>query len=172
MKRVSLNRRLAQDASSDGDVEIVLIKISHADLDQPILLSSDMTERLSTEPLIYGTRSAWNNPAGDPFLFLIMDINLPTDQDDAPASAELFIQAVDPRMTEIMLSTREQASVDIAVVTASDPDLVQFEQRGLKLINADGNDFEIKITFSRDPITQEPWPPARLTKQRFPGLHK
>jgi hypothetical protein len=54
MRRISLNRRLSQDEAHDDDVELVLIKISHPDLDEPILLSSDPTERVSIEPVIYG----------------------------------------------------------------------------------------------------------------------
>jgi hypothetical protein len=149
MRKIALTRRLALDAAFDEDVEIVLVKITHDDLDEPVLLSSDPTTRLSLEPLLYGTNSAWNNPEGKPFLFMLMSTILPGDQDDTPA-----------------------ATVDMAVVLASDPQAVQMEQLGLKLVSADGNANEITLTVSRDPITAEPWPSGRMTRQRFPGLHK
>jgi hypothetical protein len=172
MRRISLNRRLSQDEAHDDDVELVLIKISHPDLDEPILLSSDPTERVSIEPVIYGTYSTWNNTSGNPFYFLMMDAAMPGDQDDAPASATIVVQAITSKIAELLRSTREQATVDMAVVIASDTANVQAEQRGLKLVNAGGNASEITLDVTRDPITSEPWPVGRMTRQRFPGMHK
>jgi hypothetical protein len=102
----------------------------------------------------------------------MMDAAMPGDQDDAPASATIVVQAITSKIAELLRSTREQAIVDMAVVLASDTANVQAEQRGLKLVNAGGNASEITLDVTRDPITSEPWPVGRMTRQRFPGLHK
>ena len=56
-RRVSLNARQAQIDPVSAEIDVVLIEITHPDLDAPIRLSTDNTERISDEPLIYGTRS-------------------------------------------------------------------------------------------------------------------
>ncbi|HEY5209301.1 MAG TPA: hypothetical protein VIJ42_07640 [Stellaceae bacterium] len=74
MRRVSLNQRLSFDAAASDEVEICLIKISHPSLDAPIRLSTDATQRLSIEPLAYGTQSTWNSDGGAvaDYSFLLM----------------------------------------------------------------------------------------------------
>ncbi len=56
MRRVSLNARTAFDAATTAEVEIAQIMIEHPALDAPVRLSTDPTERISTDPLMYGTR--------------------------------------------------------------------------------------------------------------------
>lgn len=68
MRRVSLNARLAQDALGSDEIYVALFEINHPDLEKPIRLSTDNTERLSVEPLYYGTRSTWRGPIRSPIL--------------------------------------------------------------------------------------------------------
>jgi hypothetical protein len=172
MKRVSLTRRLAADAVSDTDIEIVLVKITHDALDGAIYLSSDPTQRLSVEPLIYGTRSAWNNSELIEYLFLPMSAILPGDEDDTPPSGSIVIEAATSQMASVLRSTLEQANVDMAVVLASDTNAIQYEVRDLKLVEHSIGTNDITLTVTRDPITAEPWPSQRMTRHRFPGLFK
>jgi hypothetical protein len=171
-RRVSLNARLAAEDHASDELEIVLLRITHPALPEPIRLSSDNTERLSVEPLYYGTRSAWLSPAGQPYLFMMMSAILPGDQDDAPPAATIIVDAITARIAETLRMTTARANVDMAVVLASDIHRPQAEWRGLKLISAEGSAAEISLTISMEPITSEPWPAARMTRARFPGLHK
>ncbi len=66
--------------------------------------------------------------------------------------------------------TLTRATVDLAIVLASSPDLVEAEWRGLKLMTAEGDAGDVTFTFSREPLSQEPYPADRMTRQRFPGL--
>ena len=50
MRRVSLNARLAREAGSTAAIEAALFEITHPDLEAPIRLSTDNTERLSDDP--------------------------------------------------------------------------------------------------------------------------
>lgn len=172
MRRVSLNARVAQDATASDEVEVILFKITHDDLEEPIRLSTDPTERLSIEPLSYGTRSTWLTDDGSPFLFCLLSAMLPDDQDDQPQAASVVIEAVDRDIAMLLRSTTKRATVDMAVVLASSPDLVEGEWRGLELITAEGDSGEIRLTISRDPITSEPYPARRMTRNVMPGLHR
>lgn len=172
MRRVSLNARRSQDASASDEVEVILFKITHDDLDMPIRLSTDPTERISVDPLAYGTRSTWLTTDGSPFLFCLLSTMLPDDQEDQPQAASVVIEVVDREIAAMLRSTTKRAAVDMAVVLGSSPDLIEAEWRGLELITAEGDAGEIRLTISRDPITSEPYPARRMTRNVMPGLHR
>ncbi|MFV0301558.1 MAG: hypothetical protein ACK5IP_11880, partial [Paracoccus sp. (in: a-proteobacteria)] len=75
------------------------------------------------------------------------------------------------RMVQIIRSFTEPATVSIAVVLASSPNVVEAEWTGLQITSADITAGEIVLTLSRDEIEMEPFPAGRMTKHRFPGLH-
>ena len=169
---ISMNLRLSHDAQSTDEVEVALIKISHASLDDPILLSTDPTERISSEPLVYGTYSTWNGEAGNPFYFVLVSAQLPNDQDDSAMLASLVFENVDNDIAAALRSVTDRATIDMAVVLASSPNVIEADYRGFKLISASGDAATVTLTISLEPITAEPWPAGRMTRQRFPGLHQ
>jgi hypothetical protein len=172
VRRVSLNARTALLSATTAEVEVALFIIEHATLDAPIRLSTDPTERLSVEPLAYGTRSTWggSNPATEPFQFILAATELPGDIEDAPASAVIVLENVDMRIAEQLRSFTDRPVVHMAVVYASSPNLVEVEYRDLRMISADGDAGEVRIGLSRAPIEDETVPMDRFTKDRFPGL--
>lgn len=173
-RRVSLNYRLSMDASETDQVEVVLIHITHPELSGPIRLSTDPTSRLSVEPLTYGTRSTWkdSDPLTEPFEFVVAAAQMPDDNEDTPPAAQLVFAALDAGLAASLRSTNLPATVSMAVVLASAPDLVEFEIGGLKLVEAGGDAAEITLNLSRDPLTAEPSPFRRMTRTTFPGLHR
>jgi hypothetical protein len=177
MRRVSLNERRAQNAVGSGEDQIVLMKFEGGELEQAIRLSTHPTERFSVEPLVYGTRSTWFADDGDPadgneHLFVLVSAAMPSDQEDAPAAAQITLEAVDNQIAEALRSTVQQVTVHIAVVLASNPDQVEVEYRNLRLVSADGDAGEVRLNITREPISEASWPAFRMTKQRFPGLHR
>ena len=76
MTTVSLNFREAAYAAETGRVLIALMTIDHADLAEPIRISTDPTQRLedltTDEEVVYGTESR-----GETFLFCPVRIKLP-----------------------------------------------------------------------------------------------
>lgn len=174
MRRLSLNARTAQDAVSTDQVEVALFYITHPQLDEPVRLSTDPTVRLSDDPLQYGTRSNWmgSNPATEPFYFVIASTELPSDLEDAAASATLILDNVDQDIANVLRSVRNRATVNLAVVLASSPNLIEGEFQGLKLMSVEGDASETQLVFSREPIEEESYPSGRMTKQRFPGVHR
>lgn len=174
MRRVSLNARTSSDSATSAEVEVALIMIEHPALDAPVRLSTDPTERLSIEPLMYGTRTNWmdSDPSSEPFLFVLASAELPSDLEDAPAAASIVLENVGSDIAELMRSFTDQPSVHIAVVMASSPDLVEVEYRGMVMTGASGNANEISIDVSRAPIEEESVPMDRFTKDRFPGVFR
>jgi len=174
MRRVSLNARTAFDAPTTAEIEIALIMIEHPDLDAPVRLSTDPSERLSVEPLMYGTRSTWmdSDPANEPFLFILASTDIPSDLEDAPAAASIIIENVDSDIAGLLRSFTDRPIVHMAVVLASSPDLIEVEFRGMVMTGSSGNAGEISIEISRAPIEEESVPMDRFTKDRFPGLFR
>ncbi|QEW21229.1 hypothetical protein LA6_003437 [Marinibacterium anthonyi] len=174
MRLVSLNARTAFDAATTDEVEIALISIEHPALAAPVRLSTDPTERISADPLIYGTRSTWldANPATEPYLFVLASAEIPGDEEDVPAAATLVLENVDKDMAAVLRSFTDRPTVHMAIVVASSPDLVEVEFRGLKIVDANGDAGQNTITISRAPIEEETVPMDRFTKDRFPGLFR
>lgn len=172
MRRVSLNARQWQDDAVSAEIPVVLFEVTHPSLEKPIRLSTDNTERLSIDPLYYGTRSSWRgaNPITDPYLWIVASIVMPSDEDGMPAAATLILENLAPEMVEIVRSFTDIATVNMAVVMASTPDLVEFEHQGLELVSSKIDASQIVLSFSREEIEMEKFPPGRMTRQRFPGL--
>ncbi len=174
MRRLSLNARAALDAATTDEIEIVLLTVEHDDLPAPVRLSTDPTERLSIEPLMYGTRSSWfgADPATDPYLFVLASAEFPSDLEDTPAAATLVLENVDNEIAQLLRSFTDRPTVHMAVVLASSPDLIEAEFRNLKIVGVDGNAGEVSLSISRAPIEDEHVPMDRFTKDRFPGLFR
>ncbi|MDI6026712.1 DUF1833 family protein [Corticibacterium sp. UT-5YL-CI-8] len=170
---ISFNRRKDQDAVAGVEIEVVLVKIEHPDIDEPIRVSSDSTKRLSIEPLEYCTWSSWaqDGSIDEPYKFVMMGVTVPDESEDVPSQGNLVLQMLDSRIGEVLTSTIEQATVHMAIVLASSPDLVEAEWLNLKLTSAESDDGVVQLNFDMDDILEEPWPSDRTTKERFPGQH-
>lgn len=172
MRRLSLNARLAHEAEFSAEIEVVLFHIEHPDLEAPIRLSTDNAVRISVDPESYGTVSTWKaGSAIDPYLWIIASAVLPGEAEDAPAQASLVLENLDAGMVEIIRSFTDPATVSIAVVLASSPNVIEAEWTGMQIASADITGGEIVLSLSRDEIELEPFPSGRMTKHRFPGLH-
>lgn len=172
MRRLSLNARQALDRQATDEIEVVLVIIDHPDLDQPVRLSSDNAERVSVEPLLYGTRSTWRTTDGSPFLFVMLDAIVPDEQDGAMAQASLAVEILDSDLATILTGTTVQATCQMAVVMASSPNVIEAEFTDLLMTDADVDSGQAVLRFSAEMILDEPFPTDRMTKERFPGLHR
>uniref|UniRef100_UPI003D6BBD61 hypothetical protein n=1 Tax=Pelagimonas sp. TaxID=2073170 RepID=UPI003D6BBD61 len=160
------------DAAHSSDVGVVLMQFEHPEDGSVLRVSSDPTERLSVDPLLYGTRSTWlgANPVTEPFLFLTLGVEWPGDQEEAGFEARLILSNFDSQTVQTLRSFTRPAVADLAHVMASTPDLVEVEARDLMLVASDIDADRIELTLSRRVIEDEAFPSHRMTKQRVPGL--
>ncbi len=174
MRRISLNARMVQDDATSAEVEIALFSITHPLLDAPVRLSTDPTERLSSDPLMYGTRSTWlgANPLTEPYLFVLASAEFPSDLENTPAAATLVFENVDNDIATLLRSFVDRPTVNMAVVLASSPDQIEAEYHGMQILTSDGTVGDVTLTISRAPIEDESVPMDRFTKDRFPGLFR
>jgi len=164
----SLNARAAANAEQTDQVPILLVTVRHASLPEPAYLSSDPTVRLSADPLAYGTRHQ-----GKAYGFVLMGAVLPDDQKDSPPKTTLAFENVDRDMAKALRSITPgtYASVDLTVVLAGTPDVIEARFTNLRGIRGTYDAAQVSLDVSREPFTSEPMPAGRMTANRFPGLH-
>jgi hypothetical protein len=165
MPLIPLTTRRAMHSEQTGEVEVMLVTVTHPNLDAPVRVSSDPTQRLSVDPLRYGTISN-----GVEYPFVLMSAILPDDTKGSPPRTALVFDNIDSDMVALARSFINPATADIDVVLASAPDFVTQRYAGLKITRSNYDETSVTFDLSREHLTFEPFG-ARQTKVFFPGLH-
>lgn len=152
-------------AQESDEVVICLLTVTHEDLDLPIYLSSDATERLSDDPLIYGTVSRSNE-----YLYLPFEFTLPDDKSDSPPRIQLSMDNTDRSLVGILRSISTPANIMVELILASDLDFVEVTMPALQLSDVTIDDGRISATLVADALINEPHPAQLFTPGSFPGL--
>ena len=164
MPQLSLSFRSAFNAETTDDEPIVLVELT-PDGGDTEYLSSHPTERLSSDPLRYGTISNEQE-----YQFVLMSMAWPDDQEGNPPKTALVFENVTEDMAAVArgVTPGTQADVVMKLVLSSDPDEVE-ETYAMKATGATYNAQQVSLEVSREPIEMEPWPAQRMTKERYPG---
>lgn len=164
-RAVSNETRRALYAQESDTVIAVLMTFSHPELTEPVRISTDTTERITLDPLRYGTISR-----GETYYFVPVSVVLP---DEIPASdprAALEIDNTDRALIEIVRSISSPPSVTLELINASFPDVVEIEFPQM-IVSGVTYDAEI-VTFQLvvDGLFTEPFPATKFLPNNFPGL--
>ena len=165
MRTVSLEFLNAAYAQETDEVIICLLTFDHEDLDEPIYLSSDPTERISDNPLIYATNSRSNQ-----YLYLPFEFTLPDDKEDSPPRVQITLDNTDRQLVALLRSFSSPPTVKLELVLASSPDVVELELPVLKLSNVQITERNISAELVADNLINEPYPGRSFTPGAFPGL--
>ncbi len=166
MRTISADFRRAMFAENTEEIPVLLLSISHPDLENgDLFLSSDNAVLLDFETQRRGTISR-----GLSFEFLPMELSLPEDAEDASPTVQLSFRDIDQQATEILRSTVTPAYVTIEVVLASDPDFVEVEFVAFELSSADVTAESVSLNLTVDTLAAEPYPADTFTPARFGGL--
>jgi hypothetical protein len=165
MRILSLNFRKALFPQESGEVPIFLLTITHPILNQPILLSTDATTRLSTDPLVYGTISRSLT-----FLYAGVDVTIPDEQDKTPPASKLTIQNVTRDLIPLARSVSTPPSVKIEAVLASALDSVEMTWPALDMSNLTYDANQLVFDLTMDALVTEPFPSGTFSPAYFPAL--
>lgn len=165
MRVLSLNFRKALFSQESGEVPIFLLTITHPSLGSPILLSTDPTTRLSTDPLTYGTVSRSTT-----FLYAGIDVTIPDEQDKTPPASKLTIQNVTEGLIPLARSVSTPPSVLIEAVMASAPDSVEMTWPALNMSNLQYDANQLVFDLTMDALVTEPFPAGNFSPAYFPAL--
>lgn len=164
MRSVSDAFRQALYAQESDEVAVCLITVTHPELADPIRLSTDPTTMLSTDPLLYGTKSR-----GDDYSFVPINVMIPEEGEEAPVAA-LEIDNTDLGLITAIRSVTQAASVKIEIVLASDPDTVEIEYPAMMVSHVDYDAQTIRFSLAIDSLATEPFPGTAYIPSMFPSL--
>ncbi len=152
-------------SQESDEVVICLLTVTHADIGDPIYLSSDPTTRLSDDPLVYGTESR-----GQQYIYLPFEFTFPDDRSDSPPRVQLTMDNIDRSLVTILRSFSTPASVMMEIVLASDLDAVEITMPALQMSDVTIDDHAISATLVADALINEPHPAGQFTPGSFPGM--
>lgn len=111
-------------AEETDEVFLVCVKISHADLVAPIRVVNNIEDITRTEDAV-----------SVDYVGLPFEIELP-DEGERPGETRLSVDNVDRRIVEAIRTIQSPPDVEIRVVLASQPDVIEYELTGLTLRDA------------------------------------
>lgn len=165
-RTLSLAMREAMNSQETGECAVVLLTLEHPSFAEPLLLSSDPTERLSEDPLSYGTVSR-----GETYVFCPMGVSLPDDLGERAPAARLMVENVSRELVAVLRGLSSPGTARVEIVLASSPDDVEIEYPAFDIVRAQYNANTITLELSIDALTEEPYPAGAFNPSGFPGLH-
>lgn len=165
MRTVSLNFRQALFAQESSEVPILLMTITHDELDAPIYLTTDATERYQDAPALYRTVSRSIN-----FLYAGVSITLPSEEDKAPPAARLTIANVSRDLIPLARSVSTPPTIKIEAVLASALDTVEMSWPAMNMANLTYDASFLTFDLSMDALVTEPYPAGTFSPAYFFGL--
>jgi len=156
----------AMTGQQTTEVIVVLVTIDHDFLTDPLLFSSDPTERVSSVPLLYKTVSR-----GDDYFYVPMEVTLPDEAEGTSLQAKLKVSNVGREQITLLRSVSTPATVTLEVVLASDPDTVAITLPVLDLTGANWDGQAVELTLTIEALDKEPYPAGNYDPSHFPALH-
>lgn len=171
---ISYNARVSQDEAVSDEVAVVLMEFRHPSTSAALRLSTDPTERLTTSPLAYGTRSTWRgaDPATEPFVFAMVQVELPGEMKDTGIEMRMYVSALDSTLLSTLRSFRTFATCHAGLFRASAPDIPEAQWPDLVLTDASMSDSTVELVLRSRQIEAEIFPAAHMTQNRFPALYR
>lgn len=154
-RTLSAQAKAAIFAQETGEAVILLLTIEHADLAEPIRVSSDAVDTVS-DSITY---------QAFPF-----QITFPRDSDDAPPQVRLTIDNVDRRIVQAVRELMTPPTVNLQLVLASQPDVVEVVPGEFTLASVTFDALAVEGVLKFDDILNEPFPKDVVTPATFPGL--
>ncbi|MBI3441731.1 MAG: DUF1833 family protein [Proteobacteria bacterium] len=154
-RTVSSLARQALNAPETADAFLVLLTLSHADLDPPLRVTSDAVT----------TVSRGNSFAAFPF-----DLVLPDDQDSRSPRARLVIDNVDRQIVQVVRNLSSAPTILIEIIRAASPDTVEARFVDFKLTSVTYDARRVEGALTVEDFTAEPFPSAIFSPSLFPGL--
>lgn len=165
MRSLSLNFRKELFAQESGKVAALLLTITHPDLVDPIRISTDPTERITIEPLRYGTVSR-----GETYYFVAAEVHLPDEVEKSPPTSRLMIENVTRELVPLARSVTSPPSVKIEGIVAAAPDTIEFEVPALDMVNLSYDAGYLTFDLVMDALANEACPAGSFDPASFPGL--
>jgi hypothetical protein len=147
--------RRALFASETGEAFLILLTLSHPDLEAPLRVTSDAVDTASR---------------GDTFTSYPFDLALPDDTDGRAPRARLTIDNVDRAIVRAVRGLDTPPTVLIEIVRAAEPDTPEARFVDFRLTNVTYDAHLVQGDLSVEDFTTEPFPAGIFSPSLFPGL--
>ena len=145
----------ALNAPGTGEAFLILLTLDHADLAQPIRVTSDTVATASRD---------------HDFVPYPFEIILPDDLDSRAPRAKLVIDNVDRQIVQAVRSLSSAPTVLIEIIRAADPETVEAQFVDFRLTNVSYDAHRVEGNLTLEDFTAEPFPAAVFSPGLFPGL--
>jgi hypothetical protein len=154
-------------AEETEDYPILLLTITHEELDEPIYISSDATQRISStdEEILYGTVSRGTN-----FYFAPFQMQLPNISSDSAPRSRFSIDNVKRILVPIIRSFSTPPTISMELVWSFDVDTVDVEFPGFQIREVEYDDMAVSGEMNVDHLVDEPFPCGVFGPAEFPGV--
>jgi hypothetical protein len=154
VRQLSTTAAHSATAEETDEVWLVLITISHADLDEPLRVVNNIEDIVSR---------------GETYIACPFELEEPGDDPDGPTDARIKVDNVDRRIVDAHRLISSPPSVTLEAILASDPDELEYSIQGLILRDASWDATAVQGTLRFEDLTIEPVAEV-MTPDRFPGL--
>lgn len=146
-------------ARQTNEVYLVLLTLSHPSFAVSIRVTSDAVDTVS---------------GGLTYQHFPFEIDLPGEDDSAPARVTLKIDNVDRRIYEEVrrIDSGDPIDVTFTVISASEPDAVQAGPFSFALRSVKATAAAVEGDLVYEDILNEPFPGVTFTPSRTPSLHQ
>ena len=169
-RTLSLDLLNAMYAEESDEVIICLLSVTHPSWGtNNYYISSNATDRLSDNPLVYKTTSN-----GRDYIWAPFQIHLPDDVDEQAPSVQFMVENIDRSIIARIrnLNIRQgRAKLGIQLVKASAPNYVEIDYPDFDIVNASFNMNVVTFTAQIDALTKEPYPAQSFDPSGFPAIH-
>ena len=169
MTTTSLNFREAAFSQETGRVPIALITLTHADLVDPLYISTDPTQEHPTifldEQKIYGTMSN-----GIFYSFYPVRLILPDETEEGPGEMKLEIDNVLRQITESIRSIFTPITCQVDIVMDNALDVIDASWPEFRMTNISYDSTVVRGTLRLETLETEPFPSGAFAPSYFPGL--
>lgn len=165
MRTLSLNFRKALFAQESSEVPILLMTITHEELDDPIYISTDPTERYQDEPPLYRTVSR-----SIEFKYAGATVTIPSEEDKAPPVAKLTIANVARNLVPLARSVSTPPIIRIEAVLSTDLETLEMVWPAMNMSNLTYDASFLTFDLSIDALVTEPYPAGTFSPAHFFGL--
>lgn len=167
MRTLANTFRTSIESSNSSEVVLIFATITHPDLDSTIYLNSDITDYVLN---------------GNTYLGVAFSCSLLTDQIGMP-QAKISIPNVDRRIGESVLVLKSSPQIKLEVYAKSDfsdaiprvaigTPSVAYSAPALFLKNVSCDAVGYSADLNSYDLSSEPYPAARSTRERLPGLYR
>lgn len=159
-------------AQESSNTLITLLTITGTGIATPVRLADNYLTRLSetSEEVIYGVQSNLGGATTYDFVFLPFGISLPTEEYSAAPRCTITLNDVTRYLLPTIRSISTAPSVQIDLVLASSPNVVEISFGSFLLGNINYNADTITADLTVESLSVEPFPQHTFNPSYFPGL--